>query len=295
MDELGAFLRAQAEALTQLQEPPIRLCDYPRLDSRGRPTEERHIYLAGGQDALHRSRCQELIEQTVIGAGLIIPPAWMPFEVGADELLTLAEEVKRVDIVPHMTKVGRQAGQQSESREVKKIVPVIQLWCERLLTRTIVPFRAIGASQPAVALGQCDVDPTPPTPTIVPICPEPLPSRGSEQESTPNVNVPAASHDVDPLITPKGRRAAVDEKLAHVSRELQLFPALTHDVDFWHASNYQDRSTFEDWLNRGADKSESADRVFRYLLTLGPVAFNAAREQWPARRRAAAARKKREV
>jgi hypothetical protein len=95
---------------------------------------------------------------------------------------------------------------------------------------------------------------------------------------------------VPPLPTEQQRRRAVEEKLARVSKDLDLFPPLTDDTDFWRVTPYLDRGAFENWMTTG--RPETADKTFRRALALDSHEYYRRLKTWPERRRRADDKKK---
>ena len=85
--------------------------------------------------------------------------------------------------------------------------------------------------------------------------------------------------------TESQRRAAVKQKLAQVSTELDLYPPLQDDSEFWKVSPYTDRGAFEDWIKTGGP--ETADEAFRRVLALDSHEYRRRLETWPERRQRA--------
>jgi hypothetical protein len=96
----------------------------------------------------------------------------------------------------------------------------------------------------------------------------------------------------DPLLTKEGRQDAVRKKLAAVSDKLELHPPLTHGTDFWKTTDYQDRATYKDWIEKGP--LTAAHDTFCWSLKLSAAEFHARRNGWDARRLAARARRKKQ-
>jgi hypothetical protein len=84
------------------------------------------------------------------------------------------------------------------------------------------------------------------------------------------------------LDTEERRRKAVKDTLAHVSKERDLDPPLKDDTEFWKASPYTHRGTFELWIKTGGTKS--ADDEFRKVLAMDSQTFHRRLLSWPERR-----------
>jgi hypothetical protein len=99
----------------------------------------------------------------------------------------------------------------------------------------------------------------------------------------------AVAWDLLPLETKEQRRAAVKQKLASVSEDLDLYPPLTHDTDFWRVSPYTDPGAFQDWMKTGGPKS-AAD-AFRAVLMRDSHDYYRRLQTWPERRQLAQQKK----
>jgi hypothetical protein len=110
------------------------------------------------------------------------------------------------------------------------------------------------------------------------------------REFAPTAHEASARRDqLPPLDTKEQQRAAVDDKLACVSKELELFPPLKHDTEFWKVGPYTDRGAFEDWIETGHPKS--ADDAFRIVLAMDSPAYYRRLQSWPERRKLAERKK----